>query len=244
MKCIEVKESLEAFLDGEIEFSEKEKIGSHLGTCAKCQAEFRTFQTIGDTMKQTLPIVAPKVLDKKILNAFQSHHAEKQPVETVEEQEKAGWFETPRFAFAAAFLLLALVSGFAFQIGRISVSSVQVSDSKIKKDNLPKTNRDETILGNTSESDVAQAVKTKIIEVPVIKERIVRVPVIREKILTRTVYLNRNQKAIRENSTNISKDGNVALDNSVKDGEFLTHIDLKGFQPVSKIDPKITKKEE
>ena len=236
MKCIKVRESLEAFADGEIGFSERKNILSHLGSCDDCKTEFESLQAISKTMKQTLPVVTPMTLDAKVFNAFENHHSVKQ---TNEKQEKIGWFGIPKFAFASALLLLALFSGFAFQLGRMSVGNVKnPSPVMAESDNTFAVENKQNTSINNDENETRNVV-TKVVEIPVIKEKIVKVPIIKEKVVTRTVYVNRKQS----NKTKSTKD-NFALNSSVKDGEVLTNTNLKGFKPVAVIKPKITKKEE
>jgi|GEM_PF-3413595 len=241
MKCIEVRGNLEAFVDGEIGSSEKERITLHLGDCDSCRINLKALLAIGRTMKQALPVVAPMSLDARVLKAFDNHQTKKQFTKLREKQEKVGWFGIPKLAFAFGLLLLALFSGLAFQIGKISASNVQVSNSLILKTDQKESSFKHNGL---NKNDYAKQVETKIVEVPIIKEKIVKVPVIKEKIVTRTIYVAKNQRRILRNQRKFSEKESLALMNSVKDGEFLTQTNLKDFQPISVIKPKISKKEE
>ncbi len=241
MKCIQVREKLEAFSDDEIGFSERENIASHLANCESCGSEFEGLKSLSKAMKNTLPMSASASLDAKVFEAFESHNAVATAVVTEEKQEKIGWFGIPKLAFAAALLLLAMFSGFAFQLGRMSVGNVQENlaekDRKSVEENKSKSS--EFVVTNKTDSEEKEKkVETKIVEVPVIKERIIKIPVVQEKIVTRTIYVDRNQKV---NKPNLSGKDNLALNNSVKDGEFLTQTNLKDFQPVTEIKPKISK---
>lgn len=227
MKCIEVKEDLDAFLDGEIRFAEKKKIESHLEKCLSCQTELESLQSVGDSLRRNLFITAPVSLDEKVFSAFEDFHSQKQIVEIERKEEKTGWFGIPKFAFAAAFLLLALFSAFAFQIGRMSASNLEIS--------IPEVSENQKSFDRNSP-------EIKIVEVPVVKEKIVEVPVIKEKIVTRTVYIEK--KSNDSNFLTASTENNLALNSSIKDGEYLTTTNLEGFQPVAEIKAKITKKEE
>ena len=71
MKCIDVKENLDALADGEIEFTQKREIENHLADCVSCKTEFENLQAIGKSIKQHLQISAPAVLDEKVFSAFQ-----------------------------------------------------------------------------------------------------------------------------------------------------------------------------
>jgi hypothetical protein len=232
---MEVKENIDALLlDGGISFSEKEEIASHLEACVSCRQEFKDFQAISKTIKQTFPIAAPAFLDDKVFNAFQNHHHKKD----ISEVATIGWFGIPKLAYATAFLLLALFSGFAFQLGRMSANGQTESISSSFKD-IQNVVREDFNEKSTLDKNDKQFVETKIVEVPVIKEKIIKVPVIKEKIITRTVYLTRDSS-----SKLAKKNNNLTLNNSIKDGEFLTQTNLKGFQPVAEIKPKVSKEEE
>lgn len=243
MKCIEVKKNLDALLDDEIRFSEREKIGEHIKTCESCQTEFKNFQTISKSMKQSMPLIAPTYLDQKIIGAFENHHARKQTFET---EEKIGWFGIPKFAFATAFLLLAIFSGLAFQLGRISASSVEIATS-VNRENIQGLPNKKTEKVLTTKSDFDEKVgkespEIKIIKVPVVKEKIVKVPVVKEKIVTKIVYVDK-QNLMKKRKNNKLPKTTFALNNSVKEAEFSTQTNLKDFQPVTEIKPQIIKKE-
>lgn len=233
MKCTEVKENLDVLLDGEIGFSKRENTLSHLGNCESCKAEFESLQIIGRTMKRTLPITAPAVLDAKVFNAFVDHLARKQTVQSEEKREKVGWFGIPRFAFAGAFVLLALVSVLAFQLGKITASDVQISNLDVAE-----TGKKENALAQNKAAE--NPAEVKIIEIPVVREKVVKVPVIKEKIVTRTVYVEKKPTT----QLRISDRSDSALNNSINEKEFLTQTNLKDFQPVAELKPKILKKEE
>lgn len=229
MKCIDIKENLDAFFDSEVDFSQREKIGSHLGTCASCQAEFKSFQMVGETMKQTLPIAAPKILDEKVLGAFQSHHTKSQPVEN---QKKAGFFGIPRFAFAGALLSLLIVGGTSFQLGKAFASKpIYLSAPKNSETDMNGSRESRTEKTRDGMRQAEATLETKTIEVPIIKERIIRIPIVKEKIITRIVYRNRKYKKNRLAKTNRQE---------VKD----VSIEGNDFKLVSELKPRIIKKGE
>ncbi|MGI8669733.1 MAG: anti-sigma factor family protein [Aridibacter sp.] len=247
MKCIDIEQKLNELLDGELGLSEKATVETHLESCDSCQTQFENMQAISGNMKQNLVISAPSLLDEKMMNAFQNFQNEKLaeiPTEKTKTQ-KIGWFGIPKFAFAAALLLFGLVGITAFQIGKISASEVsiimpQVQESKVLDNS---TNAD---FAENKQPNVGNVATTKIIEVPVIKEKIVEVPVIKEKIVTRVVYRNTENKNVvgnKENLPKFSKTKEVASTNGLKDNEFSTQINLKGFQLVSELKPQIIKGE-
>lgn len=228
MKCIEVEKNLDAFFDGEIASSKE--IETHLENCVSCRTSFENLDAISNAMKQNFAVSAPLLLGEKVLSAFQNHHEAKrgENVESKPQTEKIGWFGIPRFAFAAAFLLLALGTISAFQIGRMSASEIIVEMPEVE----------ENINSNQIENELnTQKATMKVIEVPVMREKIVEVPVIREKIVTKTVYVNKTEK-----TTNVlpTKE-DFALTNKIEDNKYLTRSNLEGFQLVSEMNLRVSK---
>jgi hypothetical protein len=246
MKCIEVRENLNLFLDGEIDLSAQENIKTHLENCIACETEFDNLETISESLKQTLPIATNALLDEKMLDAFESFHADKQTVTEEKQEEKIGWFGIPRIAFATALVLLALVGGSAFQLGRISVSRIEIATPAKREDfrELPNEKlENSTVAQNDS---VEKSPEIKIVEVPVIQEKIVKLPVIKEKIITRKIYVKEQKKEIKENviRPKFNRNDEVAMKSSIQENGFVTQTNLKGFQPTTDLKIKITKKEE
>lgn len=231
MKCIDVKEKLDAFSDGEIDSAESEKIEIHLEDCIGCKAELENFQSLGKALRQNLYVSAPISLDEKVLADFRNFHGRKRTEKT--ENKKMLWFGIPRFAFAAALFLFVAAIFSAFQIGRMSVGERNVAASPIRQNNdLLQAKNDEK-----KQSEESNPAPVKIVEVPVIKEKIVKVEVIK----TRTIYVNKNEK--NEIPRTVSADNNLALKSSVENNGYLTKTDLRDFQPVSEIKFKINKEE-
>ena len=220
MKCINVKENLDALLDGEVSFTQKREIENHLETCVSCQTEFENLQAISGILKQNLAISAPLFLDKKVFSEFKNFHAEKPK----EKLQKIGWFGIPRFAFAAALILFTLGIISAFQIGKMSASEISVIMPEVQEN---KTLNQEKIMS------------VKIVEVPVIREKIVKVPVIKEKIVTKIIYVNKDEKT----DTNLPAKKDFALKNKIEDNKYLTRSNLEGFQPVSEMNLRISKED-
>ena len=229
MKCIDVKENLNAFFDDEIESAQQRKVENHLEECASCRTEFKDLQSVRRAMKESMQISAPLFLDEKVLNAFQTFHDEKR-VEKIE-TEKIGWFGIPRFAFASALILFVLGMFAAFQIGKMSASERSVVIPQVEgNQHLPIVKSAENASAQNENS-----APVKIVEVPVIREKIVKIPVIK----TRTIYVERANKSV----PNLSEKDNLALKSSVENNGYLTRTNLKDFQPVSEFNLKINKEE-
>lgn len=233
MKCVDVKDNLDALLDGEVEITQKRKIENHLETCVSCQAEFKNLRAVSATLKQHPTISAPALLDEKVFRAFRDFHAEK----TTEKlpQEKNGWFGIPRFAVATTLILFALATISAFQLGRMSANEVGSVLPQVQEKSTSTT--DEFAQDNLKKDE--NPTQTKIVEVPVVQKTIVKVPVLKEKIITKMIYVNTKNKL---RSTVVVKNS-LALKNSLENNGYITQTNLKGFQPVSVFEIKISKKE-
>lgn len=59
MKCSQIKKKLSAYLDGEIEASERESIARHLKTCTSCRAELAALVQVKDTLSVLPGMAAP-----------------------------------------------------------------------------------------------------------------------------------------------------------------------------------------
>lgn len=243
MKCIDAKENLDALLDGEIEIAHQRKIETHLETCASCRAEYGNLQAISKTFKQNLMISAPTLLDEKVLSAFKSFHREEATEKTP--PEKNGWFGIPRFTFAAALFLFALTTISAFQLGRMSAAKTELSRIETKTGATPTIVKTANVGADDAlDNNAAAAVRT--ITVPVIREKVIRIPVVREKIIVRTVYKNPNTEDRKNDDQTILKNAdnqNFTVKSRLKDNQYSTQVNLKGFQVVSELKPVIIKGE-
>lgn len=230
MKCIEVRENLDELLDGSAPIELARDIEGHFGDCLSCRTEFKNLRAISGTLRQIVPVSASAAFDEKVKNTFQAFHDEKraQIIGADEHKEKTGWFGIPRFAFATAFVLLALTAISAFELGRMSASEISVV--------TPIPQEERTSMVPELERNNTTAAKEE--PVPV---RVIEVPVIREKIVTRTVYVTKDKR--KEPRRGIPVKSSFAMQNSLKDNSYLTQIDLKGFQPVSDFKVRINRQE-
>jgi hypothetical protein len=215
MKCVEVKEHLETFLDGETGVIWRDEIETHLETCESCRAEFAELRSVSRLLRKELPVSAPNHLDAKVFAAFRQHH-----------EKKSAWNWSAVFAsiFAPkpifALLTLGVLTGLAFLTGRTTAPTKEIVVS-----NPPQI----------IEKEVPKEV-IKYVEVPTTK--IVEVPIEKEKIVTQIVY--RKIEIKRKNLSPTLRAESPANQNS-ESGE---PIDLKDFQPLGEIAPKILKKGE
>ena len=246
MKCIDVKENLDALLDGEIETAPKRTIENHLENCVSCGAEFSRLQMLGQTLKQNLTTAAPASLDAKIFSEFESFHAAKRAEKTLETapKEKFGWFGIPRFALAAALVLFALTTFAAFQIGKMSAGKIIVETPQVIE-NQSLTASQVTENNQTKDENLSSI---KIVEVPVIQEKIVKVPIYKEKIVTRIIYKNAERKTENNAGKNdsvspVGASNNSILSSRLRDNRYSTQVNLSGFQLVSELKPQIIKGE-
>lgn len=233
MDCINSKENLSEFLDGEMTSTESAEIKKHLETCFSCRENCENMRTVGEIVRRNFTISAPPLLDKKIMDAFQNFHSPKAVEKPKESKEKIGWFGFSPLAFAAASVLFILSIAAAFQIGRMSTVKADVPTHEAIENIVLKPNEK-----NISDQDDEKIQTTKIVEVPVIRERLVKVPVIREKVVTKRIYINAENRSKNTNDNLPSEEKDVAGDTKNK---YLTPLELKDFQPIAKAKVKITK---
>ena len=253
MKCIDIKENLSALLDGEIKKSWVSELETHLENCASCRTEYENLRIVGESLRCNLRVSAPVALDEKVLSAFQTFHHGKRG-EKIEKAEKAGkaqagnigWFGVPRLALAAMFVVFALATIAAFQLGRMSGTNVELSGIETKTDAAPATLKTANV-GEDDSPDNSTASAMRTIAVPDVKEKIIRIPVVREKIIVRTVYKNLNtEKNMKNDDKTILKntdDQDFTVKSRLRDNQYSTQVNLKGFQVVSELKPVIIKGE-
>lgn len=224
MKCVEVEHQLNLLADDEIDFSQKEEIERHLQNCPSCQNSRKSLQFVGAFLKQ--PVSAPANLDERVLDAFQKHHANKKPLPILKEKRRFfGRIFIPVPIFALVLAVFALAVGTAYQFGKISAATTITADKK-----------DSEILPDKSSdtANLSPQTSVKYIEVPVTK--IVKIPVIKEKPITRIIYRDKNAK--KTFSPINPKTPEIEAD---KNNQYLTEFDLRGFQVVSELKPRIIK---
>jgi len=179
MKCPET--NIQLLLDNEIDLSKKQKIEAHLAVCNSCLTEFRSQAVTKKLLKQQPAILPSNAFDNSVLQAFEDY-------QTAEKKHNAGWF-TALFAIPKPILVVGvmtflLAAGFAFQIGRLSVSSPPHID-------LAKTTN-ETIKTKQTTPDKTKK-QDAISEEPEIRTvtKYVKVPIVREKVVEKIIFINK-----------------------------------------------------
>jgi len=218
MNCIETKKNIESLLDGELDADLKNAVEHHIWICPAC-CQFKAQMRSVSGLLQTSRIIPPAVeLDRRILKAFQKHHA---PTPS-RRQVIFGAFVIPKPIFAALFILAMAGFWLAFQIGKINSTTVSMTSPSIISDEIPTQTPAET------------KVQTVVIEIPVIKE----------KTVTRTIYVReqKNNKNEKGKSSAVLRQNNLPLYNSsVADNGYFTDVSLKDFQPSAEMSAKIIK---
>lgn len=214
MKCTDVRENLESFLDEELGVKLRNEISEHLKDCEDCEGKFIKLSSVTNLIRKELPVSPAKQIDAKVLAAFRQHH-----------QKKSGWSwlnvfpSLLSFKTAVAVLIVGLLTGFAFLIGRITAPNTEVS----------------VAAPQVIEKEVPREV-VKYVEVPVTKY--VEVPVEKEKVITRIAY-----REIEAQPKSISQ-STQAKNTSTNQENLAQKMDLADFQPLSEISPKVLKKGE
>ena len=202
---------MSALIDGELNDKEFENTKRHLNQCVSCQMTLERMKNVGNQIK-TWHVSTSESLDQKVILALKSQKP----------KEMAVWSSIPRFAFVGVFLLLAIFSGLAFQIGKISGQSIAITvPFQPRVSNIRGINLNET--GNRK---------------PIFKTN--EAPTVKEKIVTKIVYktIRIKPKRIRKNSENTAKSRKEK--NELNKNELNTN----GFRIVSELKPRIIKKGE
>lgn len=218
MKCVDVKEHLETFLDGETSFARRNEVELHLEFCESCQQELAELRSVSLLLKKDLPVSPSIQLDEKVLAAFRQH-------QQIKKEARWNWsaifagIMIPKPALAIILLGLFVLTGLAFLIGRMTAP------------------KQETVVSTIKESTPSTPTEVvKYIEVPTTKYLLS--PVEKEKIITRIIYRN-IESPLPETpttplKTNVSNDGE----------DTSQQVDLKDFQPIGELSPRILKKGE
>ena len=69
MKCDEYQEQVSALIDNELADQASELLFEHLSRCSACRAALRSGLELRENLKEDLPPLAPKELDKRVLTA-------------------------------------------------------------------------------------------------------------------------------------------------------------------------------
>lgn len=219
MNCVETKNNIEAFMDGELDSALKDAVENHLRICRACD-ETKDEMILLSGFLQTSEIELPSAaLENRLMQSFR----ERQQPEKVSSWRQIifGAVAIPKPIFAALLLAAVTASWLAFQVGKINSSTVSMTvpaiDSSAGQVQMP----GETIT------------KTVIVEVPVVKE----------KIVTRTIFVREkpgNQSG-KTQTPAASKSNILPSSSSVADNGYFTDVNLKGFQPSAEIGAKIIK---
>jgi hypothetical protein len=237
MKCAEFEKQIDFFIDDELGSSLANDVELHMKECPACKKTSESLQTLRKLIRKDISVSSSSQLDGRVLEAFSRHHENKQ---------KKNWrafvfgqIVIPRPAFALALLIFTVLTGLAFQVGKMTAKDVGTKTPIAETANLSPQMSEKNVSPNfvkESENKTSAAQVIKFIEVPVVKE----------KIITRYVFVNK--QATKENTIKAGsaklKPNNFPLNSSVNENRYLTQVDLKQFQPVAEMKVKITKKDE
>ncbi len=220
MNCNETKENIEALLDDELDEAQKDAIEHHLWVCPDCRDLRERMSSLSSLLKVSQSDLPSAELDKRVMKSFRNHHASRH---IWWGHMIFGALVIPKPAFAVGLLLALAGLWTAFQIGKISSSTISMASPSIQ-----------TVIEIPVEAPAEKTILTVIVEVPVVKE----------KIVTRTVFV-REQKSNKNEKNKTSADSrqnNLPLYSStVADNGYFTDVSLKGFEPSAEISAKIIK---
>ncbi len=234
MKCSEVEQQINSFIDDELETPLAGKVGFHLKQCRACSETFDNLRALRGILKRNITVADSSRLDANVMKAFALYSTNNQ---------KKNWrnvifgrFVISKPAAAFALLAFAVFTGFAFQLGKMSATDVRVEMPFMKMVNLAPEASEPNLPSEFGERFERTSVA------PVIK--FIKVPIFKEKIVTRIVYANKEPR----NDTNFksikTSPANFALNSSINENRYATQVNLKEFQPVGEMKAKIIKKDE
>jgi anti-sigma factor RsiW len=102
MRCADCQEALDAYLDGELPFTEQQRVRDHIAACAECATAYETLASTVRTLKEGLVRHnAPDVLKARIRSSLGASNLEPEVAKPV----RRSWMR-----LAAAGVLIAVVS--------------------------------------------------------------------------------------------------------------------------------------
>jgi anti-sigma factor RsiW len=111
--CDTIKESLGAWLDGELSGGDAESVRSHLAACSVCAEERRQLEKLQFSLKKVLESQAAGVAIDSIWRGVQRKIAEKRPPHEVLWEWARETFTAPRLAWAVPAVILLLLGAFS-----------------------------------------------------------------------------------------------------------------------------------
>jgi anti-sigma factor RsiW len=101
MSCNRIESKILSYLDGRLKASEARDVETHLETCAACRLRVNEFRAVSGLLEE-LPQIEPSP-------AFDARVRARVAAEPVKQSWWAWFAPSPRVAFAASMLLLAMV---------------------------------------------------------------------------------------------------------------------------------------
>lgn len=231
MKCVEVEQQMDSLFDGELDVFYRKQVENHLEMCHACRLQFEKLQTMSGLVKNIRPVLPSTALDARVLEAFQRY----QNNQPKKERSAPFWavvfgqMVIPKPVFALSLLGLVVLTGLAFQLGRMSAAN---TSTRV-------LSPPENVIKSEINPPLTETSQTKIVEVPV--TRFVKIPVVKEKIITRIIYKNGQPGHERMRDGLPNQSAKVLINNSLVENEFMTQGNLRGYKPVSNLKIKVTK---
>jgi predicted anti-sigma-YlaC factor YlaD len=115
IQCDRIQESLERWLDGELDAVETENVRAHVAGCATCSAARQRFEKIEGALKQVFVVEAPKVEFTSFWHELDRRIHRKIPWYRGLLDRVRGWEGTPRSAWAVPVLIALLLALFSVE---------------------------------------------------------------------------------------------------------------------------------
>jgi anti-sigma factor RsiW len=129
MNCAQVRELLDAYVDGELSPPEAMAVAEHLTTCEECAGVYERLLTTVRTLRDGLvKYRAPDLLRARVRSALRE---EVQPATPVRETKARRRVHVPWRALAAALVLMVASSGITFVATRDHVSAESITRDEV-----------------------------------------------------------------------------------------------------------------
>ena len=127
MSCTKMESRILAYVDGRLKEGERGDVEKHLAACAACRVRAHEFRSVNDLLGE-LPMIEPSA-------AFDVRVRARVAAEPVKQNWWAWMWPSPRIAFAASMLLLAMLwVGYRSQSPAPPLISPEEADASMMQD--------------------------------------------------------------------------------------------------------------
>ncbi|HKS29328.1 MAG TPA: hypothetical protein VJS44_15975 [Pyrinomonadaceae bacterium] len=228
MNCAEVKEHLEAALDGAAEPELEKLLMLHVGKCPQCQSSWDEMQALKAMLRAGVEPLPSPALDARVMRAFERKHKAGEAATPWWKSFFSGSVSIPRPAFA--LLLAAFVIGLVvmLQLGRMTATRILLEPPDV------------------NQSAAAAQPPARIVYVPVVDARDASAPKQLPAVATpepslRRTARTRRQKGEAETVASQRQPLESFTAVTATDTNYSTKATLAGFEPVANATVRVIK---